>query len=183
MSIATRMEIAGRPVFSAPFRSRCSPQVNGIAGINLPSGTCDSPIGVSTDANELFNAIIVGRQLGVANGPVVTKTIMTGRFEIEVSQPPAKPAPVQRLAPDYARAHPHKGLARVCGIGMLRVLDVEVAAEMGGRILHPLFSLLPTRRTKAAIHYLIRPGVMCKVSGGIYRRPGFQDQHFEATRS
>ena len=138
---------------------------------------------VTAHANELFNAVVVGRHFGVANGPVVTKTVMTGRFEIEVRQPPAEPAPVQGLASHDARAHPHKGVARIGGVGMLRILNIEVAAEMGGGVLHPLLLLLPTRRPEAAIHYLIRPGVMCKVSGGIHRRPGFQNQHFEAARS
>src|SRR6267142_6044062 len=78
----------------------------------------------SADANELFDAIIVGSQFGITNGPVITKTIVTGSFEIEVRQPPAKPPPVQRLAANDARPHPHKWLARVSSIGMLRILHI-----------------------------------------------------------
>src|SRR6185503_9369387 len=102
-------------------------------------------------------------------------------FEVQIRQAPGEPSPVERLSANYSSTHPQEWFARVGGVRVLGILDVEVPAVFAGGVLHPLFLLLPSGRPKAAIHGLKRPSMRAEVAVGIDGGPGLEHQNFHAS--
>ena len=58
---------------------------------------------------------------------------------------------------------------------MLGVVDVKVAAEFAGGVLHPLLFLPPARRSEAAIHRVVGELVHREIARRLQLRPRFED--------
>src|SRR5262249_38405741 len=135
-----------------------------------------------TDTNKLFGAVVVGRHLLIADGPVIAEAVKAGGLEIDIREPVGHPAPMEGLAADDSGADPHEGFARIGSIGMLGILYIEVPAELARGVLHPLFLLLPTGRSQSSIHGLVGPFVGVHVALEIDRRTSFEHDHLHAPR-
>src|SRR6185295_18220875 len=72
---------------------------------------CES-FAAARDAKQRLHAIVVGREILIADGPVLAETVMIFAFELVVAHPPGRPAPHQPLTANEADAHP---VVRVIG--------------------------------------------------------------------
>ena len=164
----------------------CAPPKHLFAAVQLHRGQEVSirqvwqAVSRAADADELLGFVVVRRELLIADRPVVAEPVVRCGFEIEIRESVRHPAPVKRFTADDSCPHPEERLARLGGVWVFGVFDVELAAELAGGRLHPLVLVFPTRSAEAAIHRFVRPAMRAEIAFGIHGRAGFEDEHFHA---
>ena len=137
------------------------------------------PLGLSADADEGFDVVVPGGDVRVADGPVDAVAVPGVGLEVEVAQPVALPRPHDRAASHLAPPDPQEGLLRVAGVGMLVVVDEELARHFVARVALALDGLVGGQRlavVPAPVGHFGRAGVFGVVPFGHDRGPGFEDE-------
>src|SRR5262249_31642522 len=133
----------------------------------------------ATYANKALDFVIVGDQICVADWPVVTIPIATGGFEFIVRQPIGLAAPHYGAPSDLAAADPIKWLVRRSRVGIVNIVDKELAAILVTGVAPGLnglaFSIHVSLRQRSAVFELVGPGVFAVVFFGVELSPGLRD--------
>src|SRR5580698_1448451 len=83
--------------------------------------------GHAGDADVFFDDVVVGGDVGVADGPVFAVAIVRGGFEVPVAEAEAYAAPDVGATAGYAEtAHPVVGLVGGSGVGFVVIVDEPV---------------------------------------------------------
>src|SRR6185312_1825659 len=84
------------------------------------------------DADQLFGAIIIGRQILIRDGPVRAESVAALALEVIRTEARHMAAPVIGAPAQHARAPPAEGRTRRGGVGLARHLP---AAASGGVVI------------------------------------------------
>ena len=148
-----------------------------VVPIRLPPETVTVP----AHSDPLFGLVVVWRNLLVVDRPVDIEPVLARGLEVEIREAPRETPPVERLSTNDPCSHPGEGLSRIGRVGILRILDVEVAAELAGGVLHPLFGLLLSWSPEPAIHRLVGELVHIEVTERIDQRSGLKNKNLKTT--
>src|SRR5207253_13263 len=110
-------------------------------------------------------------------------SVVAGGFEFEIAVAIADARPAKRLTPDLAAANPHEGLVGRKSVGMLCIVDEELAAVIVAGVTEPLQRLLLEKFflvAEAAVAQLVGPDVLGEVARRHAWRTGLEHQHFHA---
>ena len=102
------------------------------------------PFPCAMDTQEPLDAVVVGRQIGVADRPNRPIAVATGRLQFEVGQAQGHPAPEQRPAAELAPADPHERPAFRRFVRLRGIADEQV------RILFPVDGVQLLHRLRSA---------------------------------
>src|SRR5205085_12157745 len=80
----------------------------------------------AADADETLHAIVVGRELRIADGPVFAVAVAAGGLEVVATEAVALARPAERPPADLPAANPHERLVGWKGIGILAIVDEEL---------------------------------------------------------
>ena len=146
-------------------------------------GKLRDAFGLSADADEALDPVVVGRELGVLERPVRSEAVAARRLHVVVADAVALTAPHDRLAAHVPAADP--GERAVLG---RRVRAVVVVDEQVVRVLVALVALLLDRllllqgpgRPLAAQRHLVGELVLGVVDGRVELAPGLQHRHRQA---
>ena len=85
--------------------------------------------GHAGDADVFFDDVVVGRDVGVADGPVFAVAILRRGFEIPIAEAEADAAPDVGAAAGHPHAaHPIEGLVGGRGVGLFEIVDEPVVS-------------------------------------------------------
>ena len=148
----------------------------------LPVRKLFEPFARAADADKPFHAIVVGREIGIADGPVVAVAVAAGRFEIEIAEPVALTRPAERPSTDLTSANPHERLVGGKGVGVLVIVDEELMTVVIAGVAQPLHRLVleqPLLIAKPAEFQLVGPDVLGEIASRHPGRAGFEHEHPE----
>src|SRR5450755_180533 len=132
------------------------------------------PLIRGTHTHVTFDVVIIGRQVFVADGPILLISIAAGGFELIVGIAIALPAPTVGLTTDLAAANPHERLIRWKGIGVFAVVNEELVRVLVAGIAKPLDRLLDGQRSavpKTPKLELVLPDMLSEIARRDTRRP------------
>src|SRR5690242_16052989 len=118
-------------------------------------------VGVAADPDPVFNLAVVGFNVFIGDRPVGTDAVMAGSLEVPRTEAQRNKSPVERLAANGLRAHPHELFA---GVGIFELIHKMLFVPLvGGVVIHG-----PLRRPDASPEgKVIWLAVMLKIRGDI----------------
>ena len=136
----------------------------------------------SGDADVFFDQVVVGRDVLVANRPIVAIAVERRGLEIEVAQPVTLSSPHVRPAADDARAPlPAERLVRAGRVRFLEVVDEPVVVELGAGVAVFLLRARPAYDVGSAIavFQVEDAGVLAEIAG-VMGSSGVEERHLHA---
>ena len=139
---------------------------------------------IPAHADELFDAVVIGRKLGVSDGPVIAVPIVACGFQLVIRQPVALAAPHNRAASDVAASNPVERFFVSRRVWVINVVNKELMAVLVARVTLRLHGLAFAEHRRvaelAAILHLVRPLVLCEVFHRVELAARFQHDHAHA---
>ena len=122
----------------------------------------------AADADETFHAIVVGRELCIADGPVFAVAVAAGGLEVVVTEPIALARPAERPPADLPAANPHERLVGWKGVGILVIVDEKLMTVVIAGVAKPLHRLVLEQSlliAEPAKFQLVGPDVLGEIAG------------------
>ena len=149
----------------------------------FPVGKLRQPFRLAADADERFDVVVPGRDVGVANRPVDADAFARVGLEVEVAPAIDLPAPHNRAPPDLAAADPRERLAFGRGVGVFEIVDEELVGHLVAGVallLDRLFAGQALAIAHAAELHLPHRHVLDVVGLGVDRPAGLEDERLQA---
>ena len=123
----------------------------------------------SADADVAFDAVVVGLELFVADGPVFAVAVAAGGFEFVVAVTVALARPAESFSADLAAANPHERFVGGKCVRMFEIVDEELMTVVVAGVAEALDRLIFQEAlliSEAAEFQLIGPDVFGEIASG-----------------
>ena len=142
-------------------------------------GNLRKPLGAAADAHERLYVVVPGGEVGVADRPVHAVSVPGVGLEVEIAHPVALPAPHDRPSAHLAAPDPAERLVRVGRVGVLDVVDEELARDLVAGVALALDGLRGCEGPAvipAAVRHLVGREMLGVVLLGDDHRAGLEDE-------
>src|SRR5580693_8811530 len=88
----------------------------------------------SADTDVILRDVVVRREVGVRDGPVLAVSIVTVRLEIQIAQTVALPAPNHGSPADDAQSLPGERLVLGSAVRVFKIVDEPIVVVLHARV-------------------------------------------------
>src|ERR1700704_5293495 len=145
-------------------------------------GKLRESLGLAAHADEVLDVVIPGSDVLVANWPVNGNSLAQVGFKIEIAPAIGLPAPDDGASANLPPSDPQEWLTFVGGVGILFVVDEELAVQFVERatlLLHGLFAIEAISVTHLAKSFVPDGHMLHVILGGLDRPARFENERLE----